>query len=31
MSKGKTVYMIHGCPLDKEKAMSPETRTYDKH
>ena len=23
--------IIHGCPSDKEKAMSPETRTYDKH
>ncbi|MBI4836311.1 MAG: alpha/beta hydrolase [Candidatus Abawacabacteria bacterium] len=23
--------IIHGCPSDKEKAMNPETRTYDKH
>ncbi len=23
--------IIHGCPADREKAMSPETRTYDKH
>ncbi|MBU2219252.1 alpha/beta hydrolase [Patescibacteria group bacterium] len=23
--------VIHGCPSDTEKAMSPETRTYDKH
>ncbi|MFA6386762.1 MAG: alpha/beta hydrolase [Candidatus Paceibacterota bacterium] len=23
--------VIHGCPSDKEKAMNPETRTYDKH
>ncbi len=23
--------IIHGCPSDKEKNMSPETRTYDKH
>jgi len=27
----KKVYIIHGCPSDVEKAMSPETRTYDKH
>ena len=27
----KTVYIIHGCPLNAEKAMKPETRTYDKH
>ena len=25
------VVIVHGCPSDKEKAMSPETRTYDKH
>jgi len=25
------VIIIHGCPSDKEKAMDPETRTYDKH
>ena len=23
--------VIHGCPKNIEKAMSPETRTYDKH
>ena len=23
--------VIHGCPSDIEKAMNPETRTYDKH
>lgn len=23
--------IIHGCPSDEEKAMNPETRTYDKH
>jgi len=23
--------IIHGCPSDKEKAMGPEKRTYDKH
>lgn len=23
--------IIHGCPSNVEKAMSPETRTYDKH
>jgi len=27
----KNVYVIHGCPSNIEKAMSPETRTYDKH
>ena len=27
----KTVYIIHGCPSDEEKAMDPERRTYDKH
>ena len=27
----KNVIIIHGCPSDKEKAMNPETRTYDKH
>jgi len=31
MLKQKTVYIIHGCPSDAEKAMDPETRTYDKH
>jgi predicted alpha/beta hydrolase family esterase len=25
------VYILHGCPSDAEKAMSPQTRTYDKH
>lgn len=23
--------IIHGCPSNKEKALNPETRTYDKH
>src|SRR3990170_6511837 len=23
--------IIHGCPSNAEKAMNPETRTYDKH
>ena len=23
--------LIHGCPSNEEKAMNPETRTYDKH
>ncbi|MEX0635893.1 MAG: hypothetical protein WD135_03925, partial [Ferruginibacter sp.] len=23
--------ILHGCPSDIEKAMNPETRTYDKH
>ena len=23
--------ILHGCPSDAEKAMNPETRTYDKH
>lgn len=23
--------IIHGCPSDREKAMDPHTRTYDKH
>lgn len=27
----KNCIIIHGCPSDKEKAMNPETRTYDKH
>jgi len=26
-----TVYIIHGCPLDKEREADPATRTYDKH
>ena len=25
------VIIIHGCPSNPEKAMNPETRTYDKH
>ncbi len=31
MSKQKNVLIIHGCPSKTERAMSPETRTYDKH
>ena len=27
----KQVIIIHGCPSNKEKAMNPQTRTYDKH
>ena len=27
----KNVYIIHGCPSNAEKAMDPETRTYDKN
>ena len=27
----KQVIIIHGCPSDAEKAMSPEARTYDNH
>src|SRR3989344_6106348 len=27
----KNVIIVHGCPSNAEKAMSPETRTYDKH
>ena len=27
----KNCIIIHGCPTDIEKAMSPEKRTYDKH
>jgi len=27
----KNCIIVHGCPSDKEKAMDPETRTYDKH
>ncbi len=26
-----TCIIIHGCPSNVEKAMDPETRTYDKH
>lgn len=25
------VIILHGCPSDEEKALNPETRTYDKH
>lgn len=31
MIKGINCIIIHGCPDDEEKAMNPETRTYDKH
>lgn len=27
----KNVILVHGCPSNREKAMSAETRTYDKH
>jgi predicted alpha/beta hydrolase family esterase len=27
----KNFVTIHGCPSDVEKALNPETRTYDKH
>lgn len=27
----KKCLIIHGCPSNSEKAMNPETRTYDKH
>ncbi|MBI4653229.1 alpha/beta hydrolase [Candidatus Kuenenbacteria bacterium] len=27
----KKCIIIHGCPSNKEKAMDPKTRTYDKH
>jgi predicted alpha/beta hydrolase family esterase len=27
----KNCIILHGCPSDEEKAMNPETRTYDKH
>lgn len=27
----KKCIIIHGCPSDIEKALNPETRTYDKH
>jgi len=30
MTKTKCI-IIHGCPSDAEKAMDPQTRTYDKH
>ncbi len=31
MKKRRKCIIIHGCPSDIEKAMDPETRTYDKH
>ena len=27
----KSCIIIHGCPSSKDKAIDPETRTYDKH
>ena len=30
-TKKQNSIIIHGCPSDIEKAMNPETRTYDKH
>ena len=27
----KNCIIVHGCPSNREKAMSPKTRTYDKH
>ncbi|MFH1521464.1 MAG: leucine--tRNA ligase [archaeon] len=30
-NKISNVVIVHGCPSNKEKALSPETRTYDKH
>lgn len=30
-NKNINCIIIHGCPSDAEKAMNPETRTYDKH
>lgn len=29
--KNERCIIIHGCPSDKEKAMDPARRTYDKH
>lgn len=29
--KNTNCIIVHGCPSDAEKAMNPETRTYDKH
>ena len=29
--KKSNCIIIHGCPSNVEKAMNPETRTYDKH
>jgi hypothetical protein len=31
MAAQKNCIIIHGCPSNTEKAMNPETRTYDKH
>lgn len=30
-NKKTNCIIIHGCPSNAEKAMNPETRTYDKH
>ena len=30
-NKKKNCLIIHGCPSNMEKAMKPETRTYNKH
>lgn len=30
-NKNLNCIVIHGCPSNMEKAMNPETRTYDKH
>jgi len=30
-TKTTNCIIIHGCPSDAEKAMNPETRSYDKH
>lgn len=30
-TKSQNCIIIHGCPSNVEKAMNPETRTYDKH
>lgn len=30
-TKSQNCIIIHGCPSNAEKAMNPETRTYDKH
>ncbi len=29
--KNSNCIIVHGCPSNTEKAMNPETRTYDKH
>ncbi len=31
MNQKENCIIIHGCPSNIEKAMNPETRTYDKH